>query len=317
MKFTIAYTFLFIYVIAAIVFWGYSLNRQGNLISKLEEEKIIIQSKHDNNIELQQELKKIEKKRERRIKQYWGEGATFIIIIIISAAVVYISYYKQRKLAKLQHNFMLSITHELKTPLAGIKLNLQTLDKRKLDDITQSKLINYSIVETNRLNDLCDNILIATQLEKMKEVIFTDEISIHQILKEVVEEKKVRHQNIQLNLADNDKTIQGDQTLWKLVFSNLIENASKYSAQGEVIEIETTNNNKQMHIQIKDKGIGIPDYEKYKIFEKFYRVGNENTRTSKGTGLGLYIVKKIIQLYKGQILVKNNKPQETIFEVII
>ncbi len=319
MKFTIAYTFLFFYVIAAIVFWGYSLNRQGKIISNLEKEKILILSKHDTSIQLQQELEKIEATKERRISQYWGEGATFIIIIIIAAGVVYMSYYRQRRLAKLQHNFMLSVTHELKTPLAGIKLNLQTLEKRKLDEATQTKLVGYSIVETNRLNDLCNNILIATQLEKMKEVIYTDDVSLNQILNEVVEEKKRSHHhvNIQLNQLLNDKIIHGDLTLWKLVFSNLIENAIKYSPKDEAIDIDMKNENNQIAISIKDSGAGIPDKEKKKIFEKFYRIGNENTRTSKGTGLGLYIVKKIIHLYKCQIVVKNNNPRGTIFEVII
>ncbi|KXK41942.1 MAG: histidine kinase [Bacteroidetes bacterium OLB11] len=266
MKFTIAYIFLFFYVIAAIIFWGYSLNRQGILISNLEKEKMLILSKYDKNIQLQQELDKIETKKERRISQFWGEGATFIIIIIIAAGVVYISYYKQRKLAKLQHNFMLSITHELKTPLAGIKLNLQTLEKRKLDETTQTKLVGYSIVEANRLNDLCNNILIATQLEKMKEVIYTDDVSLNQILNEVVDEKKRSHHhvNIQFNQLLEDKIIQGDLTLWKLVFSNLIENAIKYSPKDEAIIIDMKNENNKTSISIKDCGAGIADEEKEK-----------------------------------------------------
>ena len=97
---------------------------------------------------------------------------------------------------------------------------------------------------------------------------------------------------------------------------NLIENARKYSPSDEPIEIGISKENNYVKLSIKDKGIGIADTEKLKIFQKFYRIGNENTRNSKGTGLGLYIVKKIVTLYKYDISVKNNSPKGSIFEVL-
>lgn len=319
MKFTIAYTLLLVYVVAAIVFWCYSLNKQGRMIYELEKEKIQLQYIHDKTIDIDNELHKIQDKKVRRIKQYLGEGSTFLLIILLSAGIVYYAYYRQRKLAKLQHNFMLSVTHELKTPIAGIKLNMQTLEKRKLEEALQLKLIKSSVNETNRLNDLCNNILTATQLENTKTALYTEEISIQKILIDVIEEMRARYAdlNIELNVFEQDKIINGDYTLWKLVFSNLIENARKYSPKEEPIRVEMKEQNKRTYISVIDLGSGIADEEKSKIFDKFYRVGNENTRTSKGTGLGLFIVKKIIKLYKYDISVKNNTPKGSIFEVII
>ncbi|MBK8143994.1 MAG: GHKL domain-containing protein [Bacteroidetes bacterium] len=319
MKFTIAYTLLLVYVMAAIVFWGYSLNKQGRMIYELEKEKIALLQRSSPKLDYQKELHSIQDKKIRRTKQYLGEGSTFLLIILLSASIVYYAYYHQRKLSKLQQNFMLSVTHELKTPIAGIKLNMQTLEKHKLDEQIQMKLIKSSVNETNRLDDLCNNILLATRLEHSNSFIFSEEVSLQRVMTEVVDEIKTRYQNVQIQLhfPDGDTLIKGDFTIWKLVLSNLIENARKYSPTDELIVAELRKTGNKTILSVKDHGNGIPDSEKEKIFEKFYRIGNENTRSSKGTGLGLYVVKKIIQLYKYDISVKNNIPKGSIFEVTI
>ena len=318
MKFTIAYTLLFVYVIAAILFWGYSLEKQKDVVYQLEKtilenSKLKISAQQYND-----ELKCIEEKRIRRTKQYYGEGSTFLLIILLSAGIVYYAYYRQLKLSQLQQNFMLSITHELKTPIAGIKLNMQTMQKRKLDEETNKELIKSSVLETNRLNDLCNNILIATQLENKRKVMFADEINLTNLVKEEIEEFKTRYPTLIINslFQVDDFNFKGESTLWKVVISNLIENARKYSPSDEPIEIGISKENNNVKLSIKDKGVGILDAEKLKIFQKFYRIGNENTRNSKGTGLGLYIVKKIVTLYKYDITVKNNSPKGSIFEVL-
>ncbi len=319
MKFTIAYTLLFVYVIAAILFWGYSLNKQSVALYNLEKEKIELLLLAGKHIEYKTELHKITDAKIRRTKQYLGEGSTFILIILLTAGIVYFAYYRQRSLAKLQKNFMLSITHELKTPIAGIRLNMQTLEKRKLDEATQQKLILSSISETHRLNDLCNNILASTQLESAKQAIYTEEVILNELILNIVQEMKQRFPSclVNTNIMTDQFKIQGDSSLWKLVISNLLENARKYSDSSETpIEIELYKNNQSAYLLVKDQGIGIPENEKEKIFDKFYRIGNENTRASRGTGLGLFIVKKIVSLYKYDISVKNNSPKGSIFEVV-
>lgn len=318
MKFTIAYTLLFVYVIAAILFWGYSLEKQKDVVYQLEKTILEKSKLKISDQQYNDELKSIEEKRIRRTKQYYGEGSTFLLIILLSAGIVYYAYYRQLKLSQLQQNFMLSITHELKTPIAGIKLNMQTMQKRKLDEETNKELIKSSVLETNRLNDLCNNILIATQLENKRKVMFADEINLTNLVKEEIEEFKTRYPTLIINslFQVDDFNFKGESTLWKVVISNLIENARKYSPSDEPIEIGISKENNNVKLSIKDKGVGISDAEKLKIFQKFYRIGNENTRNSKGTGLGLYIVKKIVTLYKYDISVKNNSPKGSIFEVL-
>ena len=109
--------------------------------------------------------------------------------------------------------------------------------------------------------------------------------------------------------------IKGDPIAFMSLIVNLIENAEKYSPAGTTIEIRLTRSNQEALISVSDQGNGIPDNEREKIFEKFYRIGNEDTRRTKGTGLGLYIVKHVVDLHKGKISINRNKPNGSIFEM--
>jgi two-component system sensor histidine kinase CiaH len=317
MKFTIAYTLLFLYIIAAIMFWGYSLRKQNIQFYELEIEKLNLKLSDKQSLSYQAELAKIEDKKKRRIKQYWGEETTNLFVILLSASVVYFAYFRQQQLNKLQKNFMLSVTHELKTPIAGIKLNMQTLDKHKLDEEKQRKLIKSSVEETNRLSDLCNNILIATQLEDNNKAIYSDQIDMIALTKGLIEEMKNRYPTFLLTLKQEveEFALHGDETLWRMVLNNLIENARKYSDLDTPVIVAIKRSGHTITWSVEDQGIGIADEEKARVFDKFYRIGNENTRKSKGTGLGLYIVKKIVSLYKYDISVRNNTPCGSIFEV--
>ncbi|MFZ4753330.1 MAG: sensor histidine kinase [Chitinophagaceae bacterium] len=319
MKFTIAYGLVFMYVIAAIVFWGYSLQKASQKVYMLEKENVSLKNELHRTDAYNADLQKVEEGRIRRTRQYWGEGTTFLVLTLIASGIVYYAYYRQRQLSKLQQNFMLSVTHELKTPIAGIKLNMQTIEKRKLDEALQKKLVQSAIQETNRLNDLCNNILWATQIENKKLALYSEQVSLPELIEEEMEEFMVRHpqMQIQTNISKDIEPISGDRTWWKLILSNLIENARKYTEAGTPIAIHLFKQRDNILLQIADQGIGIPDEEKNKIFDKFYRSGDENTRKSSGTGLGLFLVKKILTLYKYDISVKNNSPKGSIFEIRI
>ncbi len=315
MRFTIAYTLLFLYVIAAIIFWGYSLQKQSNIIYNLEKEKISLLQKSE--VEKKNIANEIEDKKARRHKQYLGEGATFLIIILITAFFVYRAFYKQLKLTKLQRNFMSSITHELKSPLAGIILNLQTMQKRKLEEDIQKKLLGNSMKEANRLSDLCNNIMVATQMENNSFNFIKGQANLVQTIDKVLNDFEVSHgeRKINTDIHFDELIVKGDNNLWELVLSNLLENAHKYSAIKHEISIVLFQKNKNKILHIIDEGEGIAEHEKKEIFKKFYRIGNENTRQTKGTGIGLYLVKKIVQFYKYDITVRNNSPKGSIFEI--
>ena len=120
-----------------------------------------------------------------------------------------------------------------------------------------------------------------------------------------------------LTEIEKDIYIYGDRFSFSSVIYNLIENAIKYSAADAEITVALTGDEKNAYLSVKDTGIGIPGTEKSRIFERFYRIGTEETRKTKGTGLGLFIVKHVVEMHKGSIQVKNNSPKGSIFEVSI
>jgi len=313
--FTTVYTLLLAYIVAALVFWGISLYKQSEHI--YQQELMHLRSQVDSSIQprLFNDVKhKFDDKRARRIKQYSGEGSTFLLIIFIGAAVVYSSYRRSTKLSRQQNNFMLSVTHELKSPIAAMKLNLQTLEKHKLDEEKRHLLIDKCINESNRLNDLCNNILLASQMEGKQYKPVFEKLNAAELLKNSASAYQHRYpERIIAELASGDFSIYGDQLMLQMAISNLMENALKYSSGTVTLQTSATKNN--FHFSVADSGKGIPDSEKQKVFRKFYRIGNEATRTSKGTGLGLYITEKIIREHGGKIIVKDNQPKGVVFEV--
>ncbi len=312
------YFLLLIYIIAAIIFWGISLNKQSAVIVKNEVDAL---HSHIDSIAYPAEYKKalvaIKERENSRKRQYLGEGATFLAIILIGAGVVYSSIRSNHLLSRQQSNFILSVTHELKSPIAAVKLNLQTMARRKLNEDTQAQLIDRSIQEANRLDDLCNNLLLASQIESRHFKPAEERINLTDVAAECVHAYEHRSKNVFTSLLEEDCFTMGDRLLWKLAINNLLENAVKYSPPESPIVLELNKNDEELVLSVADQGLGISDEEKSKIFRKFYRIGNENSRKTKGTGLGLYLTSKIIQQYKGAIIVRDNTPKGTVFEITV
>lgn len=313
---TILYFLLLAYIIAALVFWGHSLNRQSTIIFQHEMRELERRNYLIPNVTYQESLEKIHQRYNMRKTQYIGEGATFLIIILIGAGIVYSSVRGNNKLTTQQHNFILSITHELKSPIAAVKLNLETLMKRDLPAEVQNKLINSSLKEADRLDDLSSNLLLASRLESKNFITDYEKVNVSKVVQESVKLYQNRHnvRNFLIDIEENCYSLS-DYFMWKLAVNNLLENAIKYSPPEAPITVTLYKKDQHLSLYIADEGQGIHDEEKSKIFQQFYRVGNELARTTKGTGLGLYLSSKIIEEFKGSIIVKDNHPKGTIFEI--
>ncbi|AFD07834.1 sensor histidine kinase [Solitalea canadensis] len=245
-----------------------------------------------------------------------GEFSVFVIILFWGAFSLKRLIQEEIALNRRQKNFLLSVTHELKSPLASIKLYLQTILKRDLDKEKQQGFIRNSLLDIERLDDLVENMLMATKIENNSYSYPKENFDLSEAVQQVVE----RHQNIlQKRIVKSDITpdilIRGDRFTLLLVVSNLLENAVKYSAEGTEINIELFKKNNRVILKVNDQGVGIPDEEKPKIFDKFYRIGQEDTRKTKGTGLGLFIVKQVLDNHGATIKVRNNQPVGSEFEV--
>jgi two-component system sensor histidine kinase CiaH len=310
---TFVYWVLLLYMVSALFWWFIALNNQNYAMASMR----IADINKDDPAYLQK-LSIIESAKQRKTTQYIGEGTTFFVLIIIGAVFVYRAARKQIKLSVQQQNFMMAITHELKTPIAITQLNLETLQKRKLEESQQNKLIQNTIQEANRLNALCNNILLAAQIDAGSLQANHQEINFSELVANCVQDFLIRYPQKSFVLkAQENIYILGEELLLQMLVNNLIDNALKYSPKDESINIVLNEANQQILFSVADKGIGIAAIEKKKVFDKFYRTGNENTRMTKGSGLGLYLCKKIVESHKGYIYVTDNQPQGSIFTVTL
>lgn len=308
---TLVYWFILLYIIAALVYWFISLQAQNTKMTDL----MLNQLKHDD-IGYYEKASKILDFKKRKTAQYIGEGSMFLALILIGAVFVYRATRRQLTLSAQQQNFMMAVTHELKTPIAVTRLNLETMQKRKLEEHQQQKMINTTLQEVNRLNSLCNNILLASQLEAGEYKISKNEVNVSELAKRVYNDFKVRHPSRELDgTFEDDLFVTGEELLLEMLMSNLIENAIKYSPKNSPVTVALYKNSKGVAFCVKDEGPGIEESERHKIFDKFYRVGNEATRTSKGTGLGLYLSKKIAKDHNAEITVENNDAKGSVFTV--
>jgi signal transduction histidine kinase len=247
----------------------------------------------------------------------FGEALFFVLSLVGGIWLINRGYHKEVMAAKQRRNFLLSITHELKSPLASIRLVLETLQKRgQLKREQVEKLAGNGLFETDRLHMLVEDLLLSAKLETAYQP-HTEPLNLSNMLQDLVDKLRNKYPRVDFHFEENvdDATLVGDKSGLTSVALNLLENAVKYSPDHPRIDVRLWQNNGSLHFEVADQGIGISDKEKALIFEKFYRVGSEDTRKTKGTGLGLYIVDQIVRAHDGNISVLDNEPQGTVFRI--
>ena len=310
---------VFGYIIIFSIWWGYLLfnkNEQA-FLEKVALDRINYESKQ-NAIKYEQTdsyLKLLTKYKSYRV-MVLSEGLFFLLLQIIGLIQVRRIFGKEIELAAQQTNFLHSITHELKSPLSSVKLALQTIIKRQLEPEQKAKLVNNALSDVVRLESLVDNILFAAKIERDTHGFSNEEVNLSDLVLGVVQKFEVNKKSILIkgNIQE-DIYYNTDQVGFISVVMNLIENAIKYSEANTSIDVSLTATEQSVVLSVKDQGNGIPDDFKKKVFEKFYRIGNEDTRRTKGTGLGLFIVGRFVEIYKGKIDLSDNSPHGSIFEL--
>ncbi|GAB3934160.1 sensor histidine kinase [Mucilaginibacter myungsuensis] len=255
----------------------------------------------------------------QRTSMVLSEGSMFLIVFALGAWSLHKSVNKERRLHEQKKNFLLSVTHELKSPLASIKLYLQTIAKRDLDRAQVKNFIEKCLLDVERLDDFVENMLLASKIENSSYTFPKESFSLSGLVDNVVNRLQINKcdMNQQLINAEIEPKLEitGDKFALTSVVTNLIENAIKYSKPCDEVGVKLFRKDDTIYLQVADKGIGIADHEKQRIFDRFYRVGSEETRNTKGTGLGLYIVKTVLDKHQADIVVKDNKPAGSVFEV--
>ena len=301
---SVVYWFLLVYIVAALVLWFITLQHQNERMTQLRLDDIV-----PDDPAYISKYEAILSEKKRNTVQYVSEGITFLALTLVGALFVYQAVRRQIRLQHQQENFMMAVTHELKTPLAITKLNLETLQKHHLEEQKKQKILQMTLQEVNRLDALANNILVSSQLDTGRYHSPKEELNFSDLVNNALDNFRTRYPNrIWNSQVTPEIDITGDALLLQILLNNLLENAVKYTPKEGKIECRLEKKNHHIVLQISDQGPGIPDHEKQKVFEKFYRIGNEATRTTKGTGLGLYLCKKIVESHHGNIRVTDNSP---------
>ena len=304
---------LLIYVLLQFCWWSYLMVDLNNEIYQLKSELNVIKGASPQEVTLNGN--DLEKKLHLRWTMIAGEGSVFLVLLVLGVVQTQKAFKKETALTRQQKNFLLSVTHELKSPIASVKLQLETLQKRELEKNVQREMLNNALNDTERLHTLVENILLATRIDNSAFSLHRERVDLSAFITDIIQQMPGAHkQKTEMNIEPGI-SFDIDKTLFPSVILNLFENAVKYSPASSPIILSLKKENGNIIFFVKDEGSGISENEKENIFQKFYRLGNEETRSAKGTGLGLYIAKYIAGLHGGKISVKNNVPRGSIFEI--
>lgn len=260
----------------------------------------------------------IQKKLHSKQNAWLGEGIAAGLITLIIIAFMYFYLEKILKFNQQKANFMMAVTHELKTPIAAAKLAIQTVIRNKNQE-NQDRVLEISKQNIDRLSGLMERVLLATQFENRIPTKNEKWISIHSIITKAIDDGQFTNgERLKKSLVESvDFLIFCDEQMLKIVFINLFTNAIKYSEENCVhVNVNSFIKDGVYGVSVSDEGMGIPVHERNHIFEKFYRIGDEKTRSRPGSGLGLYLVKQILQLHKASIEVSSNSPQGSNFNIV-
>lgn len=307
---------IMVYMVAAFSWWVVLLNKK---IAKSHELNLeLLDNSELKGEERIMKLEELNQEYNRQRRMMWGEGLFFGLSLSVSVFLVYQAYRRQLKISKNQTNFLLAVTHELKSPIASISLILQTLLKHalKLSEDKQQKLQTNALRETKRLDLLVSNLLLTAQLDAAYKP-YLELLNLYAVFEKSIKELEEKHPDIEFSLScekDVANTL-ADKAGMTAVVNNLLGNAIKYGIEPIKIDVDIKQKQNKLIVNVADNGIGIPGEEKKNVFKRFYRSGDEAIRKTKGTGLGLFIVKEIINAHEGKIQVKDNLPQGVVFVI--
>ena len=218
------YWFFLTYMVAAFIWWYISLEKQNNEIATIKSLSL-----QTNDYALAAKANAIKEFQNRKTKQFIGEGLTFLLLFLVGAIYVYRSLLKQLRYADQQQNFMMAVTHELKTPIAVAHLNVETLLKRELDTSQQTKLLEATLKETKRLDQLSTNILLASQLDRGDYKVTKQTVDMSTLVMHLIKSFQDRFPQRECKaVVAEGIQIQAEPLLIQLLINNLIDFSEKY-----------------------------------------------------------------------------------------
>lgn len=236
-------------------------------------------------------------------------GAICFLLIVVGLVWLCVWLVREIGVNQRQRAFLDAVTHEMKTPLASLRLYLDTLDRRDPDRERRLEFMGRMREDLERLDQTVEQVLSAARAEESRSRAKLDAVALPELLSECIADVRKSHRlpedAVRLDL-DSRSPVRGDAAELSVVFRNLLENAIRYSdAPVEVNVSVRGGEDGRVDVEIADRGIGIPRRELHKIFQRFYRVGRDVQRTAAGLGLGLYIVRSLVRRQGGRVVARS------------
>jgi signal transduction histidine kinase len=246
----------------------------------------------------------------------WGEIALLVFgiilfVVLIFGLVLNTTFLIREIRRNEQHDaFINAVTHELKTPIASIRLYLETLKTRDVDEAQRREFYNIMLADSDRLLLTVEQVLRAGRARDRRRRIANSVIDVDEMVRECLERTRVRYGLNERHLIYSEDAkgarVSGDPEELRAAFSNLIDNAVKYSDDEVQVSVSVSaTDDQRVVVRVADKGIGIPSAQLKRIFKRFYRVPGRFMARVKGTGLGLFIVQSVVRKHGGRVFAES------------
>jgi len=257
---------------------------------------------------------------------YWailGVGVALLVIVLVGVIVYLALTVKAIALSQRQSNFIDSVTHELKSPLASLKLYLQTLTRRPVPPEQQADFHRFMLQDVERLDTLIDHLLDAAKTLQRRPAREAPATPLVPVLERACETAIQRHgvqpESVRLDVGPGaaELAVRAREADLEIIFRNLVDNAVKYSLPDPRVEVAAAVAMPgRALVRVADNGPGIPIAKRSQVFRRFVRLGSELERSTPGTGLGLFLVKSLVTQMRGKVEVRGRLPPPgTVFEV--
>jgi signal transduction histidine kinase len=252
---------------------------------------------------------------------YWALltiGAICFLIVLIGIIIYLVLSIKVINSTARQANFIDAVTHELKTPIASLKLALQTLNTHELEETERTEFYRLMLADAQRLDLMINQVLAAARLDHPINQQPAEDVRLDELAAQIANDFKISHPEVDFDVQSEPLVIRGPESELRIMIANLVSNAIKYGGTPPIVQIQVKRVAAAPHAQVlvKDNGGGIPLRDRVRIFQRFVRLENELERRQKGTGLGLFLVKTIVNRMRGTVRVlKSDAKHGTTFEV--
>ncbi len=256
----------------------------------------------------------------RRITMMVSEGSFFALMLLILVALLWRTLRREISLEKEHRNFLSAVTHELKSPLAAMRLSLETVLRGRADSGASVRFLENALQDAERLQDLVEKVLEVTRFTRKGGALSRQRLNLSEVVEEALRRfsRRTTAAGAILN-GEIDPAIEAevDEEAFSIVISNLLENALKYGGTIPRIDLSLHLVDGQAVLEVADNGRGIATEDVPLVFDRFWRAGDEMTRTTQGTGLGLFLVRQIVEAHRGSVEVRATGPNGSIFRVTL